>query len=73
MAVDYNPRLPEVIADPYRVSRQLQREDPMNRSGTLGGDVLARSTGRRPAHDAAVLRLTGRRLTWEQPNAPRPC
>ena len=40
MAVDYDPGLPQVIADPYPVLRQLQAEDPVHWSGRLGGWVL---------------------------------
>ncbi len=42
MAVDYNPSLPHVIADPYPVFHRLRAEDPVHWSGILGGWVLTR-------------------------------
>jgi cytochrome P450 len=40
--VVYDPRHPEVIADPYPVYRRLRDEDPVHRSEILGGWVLTR-------------------------------
>lgn len=40
--VAYDPRLLDVIADPYPVLRRLQAEDPVHWSDILGGWVLTR-------------------------------
>lgn len=42
MLVRYDPKSPDVIADPYPVLRRLQTEDPVHRSEILGGWVLTR-------------------------------
>ncbi|MBI4638198.1 MAG: cytochrome P450 [Candidatus Rokubacteria bacterium] len=42
MSLIYDPRRPEVLADPYPVFHQLQAEDPVHRSEILGGWVLTR-------------------------------
>ena len=42
MSVEYNPRDPAVIADPYPVFRTLQENDPAHWSESLGGWVLTR-------------------------------
>lgn len=42
MTIVYDPRLPEVIADPYPTFRRLQAEDPVHWSEPLGGWVLTR-------------------------------
>ena len=42
MSVDYNPRDPAVIADPYPALRALQDQDPVHWSESLGGWVLTR-------------------------------
>ncbi len=41
-AVDYDPRRPEVIADPFPSFARLRRVDPVHRSEILGGWVLTR-------------------------------
>ncbi len=42
MSLTYDPRRPEVLADPYPVLHQLQDEDPVHWSEILGGWVLTR-------------------------------
>ena len=42
MPILYDPKAPDVIADPYPVLRRLQTEDPVHRSEILGGWVLTR-------------------------------
>ncbi len=42
MALAYDPRRPEVLADPYPALHQLQDEDPVHWSAILGGWVLTR-------------------------------
>lgn len=42
MLVRYDPKSPDVIADPYPALRRLQTEDPVHRSEILGGWVLTR-------------------------------
>jgi len=42
MSLAYDPRRPEVLADPYPVLHQLQDEDPVHWSEILGGWVLTR-------------------------------
>jgi len=42
MSLAYDPRRPEVLADPYPVLRHLQDEDPVHWSEILGGWVLTR-------------------------------
>ena len=42
MSVDYDPRRPEVIADPFPVFARLRAADPVHWSDVLGGWVLTR-------------------------------
>ena len=42
MTVDYDPRRPEVIADPFPVFQELREQAPLYRSSVLGGWVLTR-------------------------------
>jgi cytochrome P450 len=42
MSLAYDPRRPEVLADPYPVLHHLQDEDPVHWSEILGGWVLTR-------------------------------
>ena len=42
MSLPYDPRRPEVLADPYPVLRHLQDDDPVHWSEILGGWVLTR-------------------------------
>lgn len=42
MTVDYDPRRPEVIADPFPVFQELRERAPLYRSSVLGGWVLTR-------------------------------
>src|SRR6266478_3679908 len=42
MSLPYDPRRPEVLADPYPVLHHLQDEDPVHWSEILGGWVLTR-------------------------------
>ena len=42
MSVDYDPRRPEVIADPFPTFARLRAEDPVHWSDVLGGWVLTR-------------------------------
>ncbi len=53
MTVVYNPKLPEILANPYPVFRQLQDEDPVHWSDILNGWVLTRY-----AHVLSSLRDT---------------
>ncbi|MGH7278382.1 MAG: cytochrome P450 [Candidatus Rokuibacteriota bacterium] len=59
--VDYDPRRPEVVADPYPVLAALQREDPVHRSEILGGWVLTRYADVRSALNDP--RLSADRIT----------
>jgi cytochrome P450 len=61
MAVAYDPRRPEVIADPYPALRRLRDEDPVHRSEVLGGWVLTRYADVRAA--LADPRLSADRIT----------
>jgi cytochrome P450 len=57
----YDPRRPEVIADPYPVFRRLQAADPVHWSEILGGWVLTRYDDVRAGlHDS---RLSSDRIT----------
>ncbi len=42
MMVDYDPRRPEVIADPFPTFARLRERDPVHWSEPLGGWVLTR-------------------------------
>ena len=42
MTIDYDPRRPEVIADPFPVFQELREQAPLYRSSVLGGWVLTR-------------------------------
>lgn len=42
MTVDYDPRRPEVIADPFPMYQVLREQAPLYRSSVLGGWVLTR-------------------------------
>jgi cytochrome P450 len=42
MSVDYDPRRPEIIADPFPIFARLRDADPVHRSDRLGGWVLTR-------------------------------
>ena len=42
MSLLYDPRLPEVVADPYPVFHRLREDDPVHWSEILGGWVLTR-------------------------------
>lgn len=59
MSVVYDPRLPEVIADPYPVFHRLQAEDPTHWSEILGGWVLTR-------YDDVKACLNDRRLSADR-------
>jgi cytochrome P450 len=61
MAIAYDPRLPEVIADPYPTFRRLQAEDPVHWSDVLGGWVLTRYGDVKAALNDA--RLSSDRIT----------
>src|SRR5260370_24631336 len=41
-AVDYDPRRPEIIANPFPIFAQLRERDPVHWSDVLGGWVLTR-------------------------------
>lgn len=56
MPVDYNPFLPEVIADPFPVFRELREHDPVHWSDHLGAWVLTR-------YDDVVFALKDARLS----------
>jgi cytochrome P450 len=61
MAVDYDPRLPEEIADPFPSFARLRAEDPVHWSEILGGWVLTRYRDVRAA--LADRRLSADRIT----------
>jgi len=61
MAVDYDPRRPEVIADPFPMYRRLREEDPVHWSDILGGWVLTRYADVRSA--LLDRRLSADRIT----------
>lgn len=42
MTIDYDPRRPEVIADPFPVFQELREQAPLYHSSVLGGWVLTR-------------------------------
>ena len=42
MNVDYDPRRPEIIANPFPIFAELRERDPVHWSGVLGGWVLTR-------------------------------
>jgi hypothetical protein len=42
VTVDYDPRRPETIADPFPIFAELRRRDPVHWSDVLGGWVLTR-------------------------------
>ena len=70
MTVDYDPRRPEEIADPFATFARLRTEDPVHRSEILGGWVLTRYRDVR-----AVLfdrRLSADRITPFRDHLPRP-
>lgn len=57
----FDPRRPELLADPYPALRALQEHDPVHRSEALGGWVLTRYADVRAA--LADPRLSADRLT----------
>ena len=61
MTVGYDPRRPEVIADPYPIFHRLQSDDPAHWSDVLGGWVLTRYDDVRMALGDA--RLSADRIT----------
>jgi len=61
VTVRYDPRQPEVIADPYPLFRRLQSDDPAHWSDVLGGWVLTRYDDVRMALGDA--RLSADRIT----------
>ncbi|HXZ02468.1 MAG TPA: cytochrome P450 [Stellaceae bacterium] len=61
MAVDYDPRRPEEIADPFPSFARLRAEDPVHWSDILGGWVLTRYRDVRAA--LADRRLSADRIT----------
>jgi cytochrome P450 len=61
MSVAYDPRQPEVIADPYPLFHRLQAEDPVHWSDVLGGWVLTRYADVRAALNDP--RLSSDRIT----------
>src|SRR5919106_4405592 len=61
MTLVYDPRLPEVIADPYPAFHRLQAEDPVHWSEPLGGWVLTRYADVRAALNEP--RLSSDRIT----------
>ncbi len=61
MAVAYDPRLPEEIADPFPSFARLRAEDPVHWSEILGGWVLTRYRDVRAA--LADRRLSADRIT----------
>jgi cytochrome P450 len=70
MAIDYDPRRPEVIADPFPSFARLRQADPVHWSPILGGFVLTRYRDVR-----AVLfdkRMSADRITPFRDHLPRP-
>jgi cytochrome P450 len=61
MAIDYNPKLPEVIADPFPILHRLREEDPVHWSEILGAWVLTRYADVKAA--LADPRLSADRIT----------
>jgi hypothetical protein len=59
MAVDYDPRRPEVIADPFPVFQELREQAPLYRSSVLGGWVLTR-------YDDVKLAISDRRFSADR-------
>jgi hypothetical protein len=59
MTVDYDPRLPEVIADPFPVFQELREQAPLYRSSVLGGWVLTR-------YDDVKLAISDRRFSADR-------
>ena len=70
MTIDYDPRRPEVIADPFPSFAELRRSDPVHWSAILGGFVLTRYSDVR-----AVLfdkRMSADRITPFRDHLPPP-
>jgi cytochrome P450 len=59
--IAYDPRRPEVVADPYPAWERLREEDPVHWSESLGGWVLTRYADVRAA--LADARLSADRIT----------
>ncbi len=59
MTVDYDPRRPEVIADPFPVFQDLREQAPLYRSSVLGGWVLTR-------YDDVKLAISDRRFSADR-------
>ena len=59
MTVDYDPRRPEVIADPFPVFQELREQAPLYRSSVLGGWVLTR-------YDDVKLAISDRRFSADR-------
>lgn len=57
--VDYDPRRPEIIADPYPAFAALRARDPVHWSDALGGWVLTR-------YDDVKAALTDPRLSADR-------
>jgi cytochrome P450 len=69
MTVLYNPRDPDVVADPFPVFARLRDEDPVHRSDILGGWVLTRHGDVRDALKDS--RLSADRITPFLNHLPR--
>jgi cytochrome P450 len=59
MTVEYDPRRPEVIADPFPVFQKLREQAPLYRSSVLGGRVLTR-------YDDVKLAISDRRFSADR-------
>ncbi len=59
MTVDYDPRRPDVIANPYPVFQELRKQAPMHYSQVLGGWVLTR-------YDDVKLAISDRRFSADR-------
>lgn len=59
MTVEYDPRRPDVIADPYPVFQELREQSPVHYSQVLGGWVLTR-------YDDVKLAISDRRFSADR-------
>ncbi len=70
MGIDYDPRRPEEIADPFPSFARLRAEDPVHWSDILGGWVLTRYADVRAG--LFDRRLSADRITPFRDHLPRP-
>jgi cytochrome P450 len=57
--IEYDPKRPEILADPFPVFRELRERDPIHRSNVLGGWVITR-------YDDVRMVLSDRRFSAQR-------